>query len=139
MITPFAEAIRSLFNADSTYAAAVPGEISPEQIAQSNNTRPAAVYSNLTDEGFSSLDGPEDGLGNCSMDFQVVCNTVAQVKAAEAAIKAIIRTNRVRKVVGSNTLYALQYGPSTMAIQDITDGNDEPFYILTIPISGWVT
>lgn len=135
----FAEAVRVMLNNDSTFAAAVPGNIAPQQIPQSNATWPAADYSNLSGDAFSSLAGQDDGVGQCSLDLRVICNTVAQVKAAEAAVKAVIKANPVRKVVGSNTLYALQFGTATMAEEDLSDGNDEPFYVLTIPISGWVT
>lgn len=139
MNVTFAEAIRSLLNADATFAAAVPGNIAPEQIPQKSLTLPAADYSNLSGDVFTSLAGQDDGVGQCSLDLRVICNTVAQVKAAEAAIKAVIRANPMRKVVGSNTLYDLRVGSASMSSEDISDGNDEPFYVLTIPISGWVT
>lgn len=139
MNVAFAEAVRTMLNADSDFAAAVPGNIAPEQIPQSNATWPAADYSNVSGDGFSSISGQDDGIAQCSLDLRVICNTVAQVKAAEAAIKAVIRANPVRKVSGSNVLYSLQFGTATMSQEDISDGNDEPFYVLTIPISGWVS
>jgi hypothetical protein len=139
MNVSFAEAVRVMLNNDAPFAAAVPGNIAPSQIPQSNTTWPAADYSNLSGDGFSSIAGQDDGVAQCSLDLRVICETVAQVKAAEAAVKAVIRANPVRKVVGSNTLYALQFGTSTMSEEDLSDGNDEPFYVLTIPISGWVT
>lgn len=139
MNVSFAEAVRVMLNADSAFSAAVPGNIAPQQIPQSNATWPAADYSNLSGEGFSSISGQDDGVGQCSLDLRVICNTVAQVKAAEAAIKAVIRANPIRKVVGSNTLYSLQFGAATMNEEDLSDGNDEPFYVLTMTISGWIT
>lgn len=135
----FAEAVRVMLNNDSAFAAAVPGNVYPQQIPQSNTTWPAADYSNLSGEPFTSIGGQDDGVAQCSLDLRVICNTVAQVKAAEAAVRAVIRSNPVRKVVGSNILYSLQVGTVTMSEEDLSDGNDEPFYVLTIPISGWVT
>lgn len=139
MNVSFAEAVRVMLNADTAFSTAVPGNIAPNQIPQSNTTWPAADYSNLSGEGFSSIAGQDDGVAQCSLDLRVICETVAQVKAAEAAVKAVIRENRVRKVVGSNILYSLQFGTVTMTEEDVSDGNDETFYVLTIPITGWVT
>jgi hypothetical protein len=139
MSVSFAEAVRSLLINDAPTAAAIPGGVHPDQIPQSNSSWPAADYSNLTGEPFSSIAGPSYGVKDCSLTLRVVCVTMAQAKAAQSAIEALIESNPVRKVVGSNTLYSLRSSDASISIADISDGNDEPWRILSLTISGWLT
>lgn len=139
MSIAFAEAVRVMLLNDSTVSSAIPGGIFPDQIAQSNNNWPAADYSNVTSEPFSSIAGLNYGAKECSLELRVICNTMSQAKSAQSAIEAVIEANPTSKVVGSNTLYNLRSSNATTSSDDITDGNDEPFRVLTMTISGWIT
>ena len=139
MSVAFAESVRVMLLDNATVASAIPGGISPDQISQSNASWPAADYSNVTGEPFSSIAGLNYGAKECSLELRVICETMAQVKTAQNAIEAVIEANRTRKVVGSNVLYNLRSSSATTSTDDITDGNDEPYRVLTMTITGWVT
>ena len=129
----FGAAVRLLLLGDADLTAQLPGGIHPDSIPQ-EAAFPAMAYS-VASEPFTSITG-QSAIRFVTMEIKVVAVTAAQLRAIDKAIDGVISTNSGRVTRAGVSVCALRYGGMNASIEDLGDGDDEPFRELEATITG---
>ena len=129
----FGAAVRLLLLGDADLTAQLPGGIHPDSIPQ-EAAFPAMAYS-VTSEPFTSITG-QSAIRFATMEIKVVAVTAAQLRAIDKAIDGVISTNSGRVTKAGVSVCALRYGGMNASIEDLGDGDDEPYRELEATITG---
>ena len=129
----FGAAVRLLLLGDADLTAQLPGGIHPDSIPQ-EAAFPAMAYS-VASEPFTSITG-QTSIRFVTMEIKVVATTAAQLRAIDKAIDGVISTNSGRVTKAGVSVCALRYGGMNASIEDLGDGDDEPYRELEATITG---
>jgi hypothetical protein len=129
----FGAAVRLLLLGDADLTAQLPGGIHPDSIPQ-EAAFPAMAYS-VASEPFTSITG-QSAIRFATMEIKVVAVTAAQLRAIDKAIDGVISTNSGRVTRAGVSVCALRYGGMNASIEDLGDGDDEPYRELEATITG---
>ena len=129
----FGAAVRLLLLGDADLTAQLPGGIHPDSIPQ-EAAFPAMAYS-VASEPFTSITG-QSAIRFVTMEIKVVATTAAQLRAIDKAIDGVISTNSGRVTRAGVSVCALRYGGMNASIEDLGDGDDEPYRELEATITG---
>ena len=129
----FGAAVRLLLLGDADLTAHLPGGIHPDSIPQ-EATVPAMAYS-VASEPFTSIAG-QTSIRFVTMEIKVVAETAAQLRAIDKALDSVIVGNSGRVTRAGVSICALRYGGMNASIEDLGDGDDEPYRELEATITG---
>ncbi len=129
----FGVAVRALLLGDPDLNLQLPGGIHPDSIPQEASF-PAMAYS-VASEPFTSITG-QSSIRFATMEIKVVAETAAQLRAIDKALDGVISTNAGRVTRAGVTVCALRYAGVNASIEDVGDGDDEPYRELEGTITG---
>jgi len=129
----FGVAVRALLLGDPDLNLQLPGGIHPDSIPQEASF-PAMAYS-VASEPFTSITG-QSSIRFATMEIKVVAETAAQLRAIDKALDGVISTNAGRVTKAGVTVCALRYAGVNASIEDVGDGDDEPYRELEGTITG---
>ena len=129
----FGAAVRLLLLGDADLTAQLPGGIHPDSIPQ-EAAFPAMAYS-VASEPFTSITG-QSAIRFVTMEIKVVAVTAAQLRAIDKALDSVIVGNPGRVTRAGVSVCALRYGGMNASIEDLGDGDDEPYRELEATITG---
>jgi len=129
----FGVAVRALLLGDPDLNLQLPGGIHPDSIPQEASF-PAMAYS-VASEPFTSLTG-QSSIRFATMEIKVVAETAAQLRAIDKALDGVISTNAGRVTRAGVTVCALRYAGVNASIEDVGDGDDDPYRELEGTITG---
>jgi len=129
----FGVAVRALLLGDADLNLQLPGGIHPDSIPQ-EAVFPAMAYS-VASEPFTSITG-QTAIRFATMEIKVVAETAAQLRAIDKALDGVISTNAGRVTRAGVTVCALRYAGVNASIEDVGDGDDEPYRELEGTITG---
>ena len=129
----FGAAVRLLLLGDADLTAQLPGGIHPDSIPQ-EAAFPAMAYS-VASEPFTSITG-QSAIRFATMEIKVVAVTAAQLRAIDKALDSVIVGNPGRVTKAGVSICALRYGGMNASIEDLGDGDDEPYRELEATITG---
>mgnify|MGYP000146250083 CR=1 FL=1 len=129
----FGVAVRALLLGDPDLNLQLPGGIHPDSIPQEASF-PAMAYS-VASEPFTSITG-QTAIRFATMEIKVVAETAAQLRAIDKALDGVISTNAGRVTRAGVTVCALRYAGVNASIEDVGDGDDEPYRELEGTITG---
>ena len=129
----FGAAVRLLLLGDADLTAQLPGGIHPDSIPQ-EAAFPAMAYS-VASEPFTSITG-QTSIRFVTMEIKVVATTAAQLRAIDKALDSVIVGNPGRVTKAGVSVCALRYGGMNASIEDLGDGDDEPYRELEATITG---
>ena len=129
----FGVAVRALLLGDADLNLQLPGGIHPDSIPQ-EAAFPAMAYS-VASEPFTSITG-QSSIRFATMEIKVVAETAAQLRAIDKALDGVISTNAGRVTRAGVTVCALRYAGVNASIEDVGDGDDDPYRELEGTITG---
>jgi len=129
----FGVAVRALLLGDPDLNLQLPGGIHPDSIPQEASF-PAMAYS-VASEPFTSITG-QSSIRFATMEIKVVAETAAQLRAIDKALDGVISINAGRVTRAGVTVCALRYAGVNASIEDVGDGDDEPYRELEGTITG---